>query len=365
MGIAVGVVLTASGEPLMVRDRANPVISINPACAWRSIHIANAAVLSPEESPDGRWRLYIRGSGRFPEEDPDPARNYHDSIGLFTQEAETFSPRGPWVPYSGNPLLKHGPVGSYNDKHLLDCTPFHGMRNGKPALFMLYKGVSYKKGGCLAGAVSLDGGKRFEHFSANPLKTRCGPADAVFHQGRYYIFFGDTKYDPVLRKPTEKLKLYVAVVEDPEEFVSAESKLALDTGAPGDFDSESVHGGRIFRLNQRWYMVYQCSSKHMDYPDRFHVAWSDDLLEWHKVKSSRPFFTRGEAGAWDEGAIWYGEVFEHDNYLHMYYEGWGSGKAGGARNKPYFKGGRSQTGLASVSVNEFLKWCGHTNDRKM
>lgn len=353
-GIAVG-----EGGSLMRRHGANPVLPVDPAHAWRSIHVANAAVLSPGETPDGRWRLYVRGSGRFPGEGADRTRNYHDSIGLFTQEAATFSPAGPWIPYPGNPIMKHGPEGSYNDKHLLDCTPFPGQRNGAPVLFMLYKGVSYQHGGCLAGAVSTDGGETFAEFSANPLQRRVGPCDAVFHDGRYYIFYGDTQYDPVRGKPTDKLKTYVAVVDDPEAFAQAGRRLALDVGPPGAFDSESVHGGRIFRLNGRWYMVYQCSARHMDYPDRFHVAWSNDLLNWCKISNRKPFFKRGAPGSWDEGAIWYGEVFRHGDMLHMYYEGWGSGKPGAKRDQPYFRGGRSQTGLASVSVEDFLAWCGH------
>ncbi|WP_197231834.1 hypothetical protein [Novipirellula artificiosorum] len=43
----------------------------------------------------------------------------------------------------------------------------------------------------------------------------------------------------------------------------------------------------------------------------------------------------------------------------MYYEGWGSGTPGYDREQPYIPGGRSQAGLASVSVERFLRWCGH------
>lgn len=346
---------------LMQRVGSDPVIPIDPAVQWRSGHVANAAVMPPDESPDGRWRLYVRGSGRFPEETPDPNRNYHDSIGLFTQEAANFSPAGPWEEHSGNPVLVHGLEDAYDGKHLLDCTPVWCPDRG--ALYMFYKGVSYQMGGSLAVAVSFDGGEAFSKADANPLQRRIGPCDTVFHDGRLYIFYGDTKVDLKTGRPTDKLKTYLAVVDDPAEFASAPRRLALDTGAVGSFDSESVHGGRVFRLKSRWYMVYQCSTRHMDYPDRFHVAWSDDLLQWSKVENTEPFFTRGAAGSWDEGAIWYGEVFEHRGSLYMYYEGWGSGRPGHNRNKPYFRGGRSQTGLAETTVESFLKWCGHS-DRK-
>ncbi|VGO23051.1 hypothetical protein SCARR_05150 [Pontiella sulfatireligans] len=346
---------------LMQRMSDDPVFAIDPAHPWRSVHVANAAVLSPAESPDGRWLLYIRGSGYLPE--PNGKAVYHDSIGLFTQEADSFSPLGPWEEYSGNPVLIHGPEEAFDGKHLLDCTPVVGRdaTGKKDLLHMFYKGVSYKAGGCLAVAVSSDGGISFAKFETNPLQRRIGPCDVVYHDNRYYIFYGDAKYDPAKKKATARLKTYLAVVNDPAEFTSAPKRLVLDTGVRGSFDSQSVHGGRIFKLNNRWYMVYQCSSEYMDYPDRFHVAWSDDLLQWKKIESPELFFTRGPAGSWDEGAIWCGEVFTHKDMLYMYYEGWGSGRKGFDRDKPYFRGGRSQTGLAVTSVESFLKWCGHSD----
>ena len=105
-------------------------------------------------------------------------------------------------------------------------------------------------------------------------------------------------------------------------------------------------------------MVYQGSDRHFDFPDRFHVAYSDDLLNWTKVQNTRPFFERGPAGRWDQGGIWFGEVFELDGMLYMYYEGWGCEGSVPDRDEPYFAGGHSSTGCASVSKEAFLKWCG-------
>lgn len=350
----------ARAEPLMKRAARNPVISVKGAPAWRAVHVANAAILTPEESPDGLWRMFIRGSGFFPEEGGTREEHYHDSIGLLYQDSESFSPRGPWKEYPGNPLIVHGKKDSYDGKHVLDCAPVWGRTpGGRDVLLMFYKGVSYKKGGCLAGAYSTDFGASFKKLRNNPLLRHAGPCDAVFHNGLYYVFYGDMKYDPQKRKHTEKLKTYLAITANLATFPDAPKQLVLDTGAEGTFDSLSVHGARIFRLRDRWYMVYQCSKRHVDYPERFHAAWSDDLVQWNKVTNTEPFFERGPAGSWDEGGIWFGEVFEHENTLYMYYEGWGSGKPRYDRERPYSPGGRSQTGLASVSVERFLRWCGH------
>ncbi|TWT71400.1 hypothetical protein Pan14r_37100 [Crateriforma conspicua] len=346
-------------QTLMTRVDIKPVLSVADAPTWRSVHVANAAILTPSESPDGRWRMFIRGSGFFPEEGGDPRDHYHDSIGLLYQESETFSPRGPWKEFPGNPILVHGERTAYDGKHLLDCTPVWGtVPDGQNALVMFYKGVSYEHGACLAAAYSTDLGRSFEKLSRNPLQSFIGPCDAIFHEGLFYVFYGDMKYDTAKRKPTDKLKTYLAITPDPAKFAETPRRLVLDTGPEGSFDSMSVHGGRVFRIANRWYMVYQCSRRHIDYPDRFHVAWSDDLVTWTKVTNEQPFFQRGPSGAWDEGGIWFGEVFEHDGSLYMYYEGWGSGKPGYDRRRPYQPGGRSQTGLASVSVDTFLRWCG-------
>lgn len=357
-GLSAMACLGAAAEPLMVRSSDQPVIPISEEHPWRSVHVANAAILSPEESPDGFWRLYLRGSGFFPEEGGRPEEHYHDSIGLFIQRPDNFSPNGPWQPYSENPVIVHGPKDSYDGKHLLDCAPVWGKTtNGSDVLVMLYKGISYKEGECLAGAYSRDMGKSFSKFHINPMQQYIGPCDVIFHNNQYYIYYGDAKFDPEKGRLTDHLRTYLAIVNTPADFADAPRRLALDVGPKGSFDSRSVHGGRIFRLKDRWYMVYQCSRRFIDYPDRFHVAWSDDLLTWTKVENPKPFFMRGDAGTWDEGGIWYGEVFEHNGTLYMYYEGWGSGRPGYDRSRPYVPGGRSQTGMASVSVERFLQWC--------
>ena len=344
--------LTQPTDALFVRWTKNPLLAVAPNKRWRSIHVANAAVLTPAESPDGRWRLYVRGSGRFPSESTDRQRNYHDSIGLFTQEADGFSPYGPWQEHPGNPVLFHGPGDSYDGKHLLDCCPVWGKdREGlNDVLIMFYKGVPYNSGGCLAGAQSNDGGMTFRKFRSNPLQKRVGPCDAVYHQGHYYLFYGDAKYDPVRRRVTDRLKTYLAITPDPSDISRAPRQLVIDVGPPGTFDSRSVHGGRIFRLEGRWFMVYQASATHFDYPDRFHAAYSTDLVHWTKVKNAQPLFQRGPPGQWDQGAIWFGEVFEHEGRLYMLYEGWGWKGLKFDRTKAYAKPGRSQVGIASIDT---------------
>lgn len=332
---------------LLQRYENNPVL--RPVSdTWYGVHIANAAILTPDESPDGNWRLYARGSGYVPE--------YHDQIGLFTQSAEDFSPYGPWKEYSNNPVLPYGPAGTYDDKHLLDCAPVAGP-NGD--FYFYYNAKTFSRNtGALAGAKSTDGGLTFTKFD-DVLKPAVGSSDAVYHDGNYYIFYGDGNWDG--SKFAGPLQLYVMKTEDPDQFNEDAVQLAIPVGGgPDNFDEESVNGSRIFRLEgvDKWFMVYQGSSRHFDFPIRFHVAYSDDLINWTKVQNEKPFFTRGEPGQWDQGGIWFGETFEHNETLYMYYEGWGCDCVVKDRNKPYFPPGISQTGVAEVPVNEFLEWCG-------
>jgi hypothetical protein len=59
--------------------------------------------------------MYIRGSGNVPD--------YHDQIGMYYQEPASFNPVGPWIEYEGNPVIRHGEPGTYDEWHLLDCAP--------------------------------------------------------------------------------------------------------------------------------------------------------------------------------------------------------------------------------------------------
>lgn len=332
---------------LFTRYENNPVLRrLQPGNPdWRDIHVANATVLEPENTPDSTWRMYVRGSGRVPE--------YHDQIGLLYQEADDFSPFGPWTEYENNPVLPYGEPGSYSEKHVLDCAPVMGKNN---KMYLYYNAKKYSGIGALSGSYSTDGGFSFTKFE-NPVKTNVGCSDAIYHEGKYYLFFGNGHWDG---KKWGTLSIYVGVTENPEVLDESNIYHALDVGGgPDNFDSHAVNGARIFRLKgvDTWFMAYQGSRRHFDFPNRFHVAWSRDLIHWTKVDNPQPMFERGDYGEWDQGGIWYSEIFEFEENLYIYYEGWGIDKKVKDRDKPYFPGG-SQTGAASVSKKKFLEWTG-------
>ena len=75
----------------------------------------------------------------------------------------------------------------------------------------------------------------------------------------------------------------------------------------------------------------------------FGLAYSYDLINWHRGFKN-PVFSRSAKGAWDDGGIWFGQMFEYRNKWYLYYEGWGGGKS---HEDEYGGGGRSQIGLAT------------------
>jgi hypothetical protein len=131
-------------------------------------------------------------------------------------------------------------------------------------------------------------------------------------------------------------------------------------GAPDNCDGYSINGGKIFRLQgvDKWFLAYQAGVTQGDFPQRFHLAISDDLIHWTKLQNPQPLFTRGPRGSWDQGAIWAPSCFEYKDRIYMYYEGWGHVGAVENRDKLYFLPGHSEIGIASCSKKEFLEWCG-------
>lgn len=292
--------------------------------------------------------MYVRGSGYTAQNE------YHDQIGVFYQETDAFSPTGPWTEHPSNPVIAHGAPGTCDELHLLDCAPCIGADGRVWFFYQAVRGTLDRKQGSLACRHATDDeGYRFTE--AVQLKDGVGCSDAVYHDDRYYIFYG-YGYDD-----NTHMKIDCAVTDDPLSLAEAEvHTVLLPGGGPDDFDARYVNGSRIFRLEgiDKWFMVYQGSARNFDFPERFHVAWSDDLLHWTKVQNEQPLFERGEAGRWDQRAIWFGEVFEHEGMLYLYYEAWGCEGAVPDRDTPYFGGGHSATGCASASKEAFLTWCG-------
>ena len=316
--------------------------------SWRSRDSANASFLKHIDPNDGieKVYLYFRGTPLV-----NPYTNL--KIGLWTQPASTFDPEGSWdITSNGGPWTDHGVVigGSewYDDYDVLDTSAVVAP-NGD--IYIYYFGRDTGSGANLCVAKSTDGGYTFIKSTNNPLIENVGPTDAVYHDGKYYVFYADTQ------NGADKMRMRVVVTSNPENLTSGtETYLCVSPNVVG-WDSGNVGGGRVFKLDSKWWMVYQ-GGWTFDYQKRFHAAYSDDLTNWTKVINCKPLFLRGDEASWDQGAMWWGETIQWSNKLYMLYEGWGTNGYTSQRDVDYFSGGHSQLGLSTVTTNSFLNWSG-------
>lgn len=309
----------------------------NRSYKWISNSTANPDVLTPAESPDGNWWLFMRGGD-----------GSYSRLGVYTQKASSFNPLGPWNYYDDNPIIDCNVDGRVDNRGVIDPSPVRG-KDGK--IYLFYKGQQ-KNSDPMANshptvlfATSTDG---YEYSEAEIWKEGIGISDLVVDDtGRFYLFIARRVYvfdDPYA--DSDAATVYTDIVDKGD--------------GPANFDRYSINGMKIKRLPgvNKWFMFYQGSAIHDDFPDRFHVALSDDLIHWTKVKNDQPLFTRGPRGSWDQGAIWAPEVFEYNGMLYMYYEGWGTRGPVKNRDRRYFKPAHSEIGIATCPTEDFLRWCG-------
>lgn len=340
-------VSTAGSHDLFKKYINNPVFDIGDEVPlWRCNQAANVSILEPSVTPDGKWRLFLRGTGY-------DASGYRSSIGMFDQDSSTFNPFGNWKEYPENPVLPHGTFGSYDEVHVLEGS-VRKCENGN--IYLYFMGRDKENRASICGAISNDGGFSFSKFTSNPLKLHVGPNDIIFKNNLYYVFFGDAKWNG--NSFDEKLQIWLSVSDSPDTL-SVNPSIAIKAGDNGTYDGYAVNGAQIFKVtgDPRWFMIYHVSKTNFDYPERFHAAYSTDLINWTKVANlDVPLLTRGEIGEWDQGAIWTGSVFEYKNNLYVYYEGFGSFSMDLNRDQVYYQGGYSRVGVAYTSVKDFLSW---------
>lgn len=314
---------------LCLFQKAAPPMLADPEKPWMCNSIANPDVQTPEESIDGNWWLWVRGG--------DGTRAH---LGYYTQPADSFNPLGPWNYYEGNPIVPAGWFGEYDSHHAIDPAP---VMTDDGRLFLYYKGIDKERKNRVLIAAT-DDGKNYSKIPV-PWKEDCGVADVVKWNGKYYLYVAMRMYEYTNPESGDE-----AVVTD----------IFKKGGAPDNCDWYSLNGGKIFRVNgcDKWFIAYQAGVNNPDFPVRFHVAYSDDLLHWTKVQNSQPFFARGARGEWDQGAIWAPAIFEYGDTLYMYYEGWGREGYVPNRDRQYFLPAHSQVGIASCKTADFLSWCG-------
>jgi hypothetical protein len=152
--------------------------------------------------------------------------------------------------------------------------------------------------------------------------------------------------------PGGGFQIHHAVSEDGFRFHEPSPAPCLPAGPAGSWDSYTVETPRIFREGGLYYLLYCGSDKWKDYPANTGLAVSRDLASWKKYEGN-PVFSRGEKGAWDEGAIWFTTVERIGGRYWLWYEGYGGGDSRDKEYDSYLKGGKSQVGLATLDAPFF------------
>jgi predicted GH43/DUF377 family glycosyl hydrolase len=188
------------------------------------------------------------------------------------------------------------------------------------------------------GLAVSDDGRVFEKY---PQPVLIGRAPEVFRfEGRLDLLF-------VRPMPKGGYGIYLAVSDDGKLFAPLSAQPVLEAAPSPAWDSYEVTTPRLFERHGVVYMLYAASGDptRRDKPVGFGLARSSDLIHWERYPHN-PVFHTGKPGTWDDGAIWFGTVFEWDERLYMMYEG-------GSADALMATLARTQVGLAVLDVEIF------------
>jgi predicted GH43/DUF377 family glycosyl hydrolase len=305
-----------------VRHPRNPVFPAAPG-TWRESQTANPDLLLLGDT----WHLYFRGQ-----------QGGHDRIGLATAPRDRFD--GVTWDIRPEPVIDVGGPGSWDEQHVLD--PAAVLHDGR--LYLYYSAVSPRCERAICLAVSEDG-IQFRKHPGNPVLVGGAP-EVVVRDGVFHLYFWQSV------PGSRGFQIHLATSRDGFAFDGSEPPIALPVGPPGAWDSFTVETPRIFSEGGLYYMLYCGSDRNADYPFHAGLATSNDLRCWEKYPGN-PVFSRGDEGAWDEGAVWFTTVERIGGRYYLWYEGYGGGTARTEEYGSYLRGGRSQVGLATMDAPYF------------
>lgn len=310
----------------IIVDKADRIITRNPywkrcgdrpvfptvSGTFKSLHTANPDILATHDM----IYFYYRGG------------NGNDRIAVASVPYFSFNGTN-FNDYPGNPVVNIG-HDSFDDLAALDPAAvfFRGH------VFLYYSGLG-KKGDDSAGLAISEDFYNFKKARKNPVLMGRAP-DVVLRDGIIYMYY-------VLPNEYGGYSVYLATSDDGYNFVKFGNAPVFTYGAGHEWDSKSVTVPRIRQEDGVYYMFYAGDDTYRDYPPYFGIAFSYDLIHWYRG-TQNPVFSRSRRGAWDDGGIWFAEVFPYKGKMYMYYEGWGGGES---HDKEYGPGGHSQIGLAT------------------
>jgi predicted GH43/DUF377 family glycosyl hydrolase len=296
-------------NPYWKKYQKNPVIPVVDK-TFKSIHTANPDILVENRL----IYFYYRGG------------DGNDRIGVATAPYDSFDGKT-FSDYPGNPVISIG-KDAFDDLAVLDPAALYFNKK----VFLYYSGLG--KGDDAIGLAVSDNFYDFTKYKNNPILIGRAP-EVVFKDDVIYLYF-------VLPNERMGYSIYLATSRDGYNFQKFSNVPVFTFGNYNEWDSKTVTTPRIREINGIYYMIYAGDERYTDYPPFFGIAFSYDLINWHR-STQNPIFSRGKKGDWDDGGIWFAEVFPYKDKLYMYYEGWGGGES---HEKEYGPGGHSQIGMA-------------------
>jgi predicted GH43/DUF377 family glycosyl hydrolase len=277
------------------RHSERPVMPRVPG-TFRSIHVANPDLLEFNDM----ILMFYRGQGN----------ERHDQIGVAYSKPGSFDGVN-WSHHDGNPII---PVDkdrkAFDCRHILD--PAAVEKDGRILLY--YSGHSYDKPSCIGLAVSVNG---YDFEKKGAVIENAFAPEVVIKDGKTHLFYQ--------RKVTDHFEFFKCESPDGQNFdLSTETVVFSPSEDSRAIDKFSLTTCRIWFEESTYFMTYGMGDRFDDYPPAFGLAKSKDLINWERYPDN-PIFERGETGSWDEGAIWFGTVYKHNDIYYMWYEGTGAG----------------------------------------
>jgi len=290
-------------EPSVIRFErwsGEPYIPRVPGTFY-SVLVANPAVIDFK----GETFFFFRGQ----------EESGKDQIGLWKTSAEDADGIH-WTEQFPEPVIPVSEsVNAPDNSYILD--PAVVVKGDSLLVYYTGKSRNASTFSTISLSITTDG-QTFTKYEMNPILEDAIAPEVVFHNGLFHLFYQrlhDDRY----------WEVYMATSHDGTNFdIENETKVFGPSREEGTFDAHSVATVRIFKEEDHFYLTYAACEQFLDYPESIGLARSDDLVNWERYPKN-PIFERGEAGTWDEGALWFASVRKIDDRFMMWYEGTGTG----------------------------------------
>ncbi|MBP6978423.1 MAG: hypothetical protein PHD61_07460 [Bacteroidales bacterium] len=235
--------------------------------------------------------------------------------------------------YEHNPILTHGPPGSWDEIYL--ACPF--IINHNHILYLFYQGLDQKGKKAIGLAISTDG-YHFDKFEGNPVLEPDGQGFDAFGVGQPVVLHADATwvlYFNAMERVGYGAGPYIgrATAQSISGPWIKSDRPVLTAGTLGEWDSEFLKIGSILLLEDHSYiMFYSGGTDWYSQKDLLlGIATSPDGIIWHKYNDtattqhpfaeSDPVLLPGDPGEWDSEGVLAGCVKARTGGFELYYSG--------------------------------------------